>query len=151
MKLKTKRFLRSEYESKKPDIVIFIRDLDALQNDVVQLEIRKQYFRDSNAVVNKKGIYLLNIFEIEALLLADIDCFNKVYDSNLLKVSDPMQIEEPKEYLKLATRKRIYAYNESHNPDLFSHLNFDTLIADCKYFSNFINRFNTLLDKAQLS
>ncbi|RYY06953.1 MAG: DUF4276 family protein [Sphingobacteriaceae bacterium] len=129
-------------------MVIFIRDLDALENDTVQLEIRKQYFRDSNTVVNKKGIYLLNIFEIEALLLADIDCINKVYNSNLSRISDPMKIEEPKEYIKLATKKMISAYNESHNPNLFSQLNFDTLIANCKYFSNFIDRFNILLENA---
>lgn len=144
---KTKRFLRSEYESKKPDIVIFIRDLDALENDAVQLEIRKQYFRDSNTIVNKKGIFLLNIFEIEALLLADIDCFNKIYKSNLFKILDPMKIEEPKEFLKLATKKTIASYNESHNPNLFSELNLNTLIDNCRYFSDFISRFNLLINK----
>ncbi len=144
---KTKRFLRNEYELKKPEIVIFIRDLDALENDVVQLEIRKQYFRDFNTVVNKKGIYLLNVFEIEALLIADIDCFNRVYNVNLLKVPDPTKIKEPKEFLTLATKKTVASYNESHNPSLFNELNFNTLMDNCKYFSDFIYRFNGFIEK----
>ncbi len=139
---KTKRFLRSEYELKKPDIIIFIRDLDALENDVKQLEVRKQYFRDFNSVVDKKGIYLLNIFEIEALILADVDCFNKIYELNIAVVIDPMQVEQPKEFLKSESRKSAKQFNESHNPDIFNLLNFDTVKANCKYFDAFIKNLD---------
>lgn len=144
---KTKRFLRSEYELKKPDIVVFIRDLDALENDAVQLELRKQYFRDFNTVVDRKGIYLLNIFEIEALILADIDCFNRIYKTAVSKIVDPMKVKEPKEFLKLATKKTVASYNESRNPNLFSELNLDVLLTNCRYFSAFIQEFNILIAK----
>ena len=41
---KTKRFLRIEYENQKPDIVIFIRDLDSLLPNIKKLYERKDYF-----------------------------------------------------------------------------------------------------------
>lgn len=139
---KTKRFLRIEYELKKPDLIIFIRDLDTLENNAVQLELRKQYFRDFNTVVDKKGIYLLNIFEIEALILADIACFNKIYESNVSAVIAPMKVEQPKEFLKLATRKSVKQFNESHNSDIFNSLDFDIVKANCRYFDAFIKNLD---------
>ena len=54
-----------EYRLKKPDIVIFIRDLDGLKNNSTQVTLRKQYFTDFNSVVNRNGILLLHIYEIE--------------------------------------------------------------------------------------
>ena len=68
---KTKHFLSLEYRLKKPDIVIFIRDLDGLKNNSTQVTLRKQYFTDFNSVVNRNGILLLHIYEIEALILSE--------------------------------------------------------------------------------
>lgn len=135
---KTKRLLRIEYESKSPDIIIFIRDLDSLKSDKKQLSKRKQYFTDSNSVVNKKGLYLLHIYEIEALILADIETFNELYKCNILPIDDPMLIEEPKEYL----RERAKQYNESDNPDIFKLIDFEKALG-CRYFDEFINKLET--------
>ncbi|RYY05816.1 MAG: DUF4276 family protein [Sphingobacteriaceae bacterium] len=142
---KTKHLLRKEYQFEKPDIIIFIRDLDALEGDAEQLELRRKYFRETNSVVDYKGIYLLNIFEIEALLLADINCFNKEYQTNISKIADPMKIEQPKEFLKTATQKALKQFNESHNPSLFNLLNFDTIVKNCRYFNSFVQSFNKQL------
>lgn len=139
---KTKHLLRKEYRFEKPDIIIFIRDLDALENDVKQLEVRKQYFRNFNSVVDKKGIYLLNIFEIEALILADVDCFNRIYKSSITKIVDPMKMEQPKEFLKLATRKAVKQFNESHNSEIFNLLDFDIVKVNCRYFDTFVKNLN---------
>ena len=56
---KTKRLLKKEFEQQKPDIVIFIRDLDSTLPNKEKLYERKNYFTSSNNVVNKKGIPLL--------------------------------------------------------------------------------------------
>nr|MBA3987333.1 hypothetical protein [Flavobacteriales bacterium] len=80
---KTKHLLRKEYESHKPDFVVFIRDLDGLETDIDQVDRRKAYFTEFNSVIDKKGIYLLNIFEIEALILADIEAFNDLYNCQI--------------------------------------------------------------------
>lgn len=133
---KTKRFLRLEYETKNPDLIVFIRDLDSILPNVPQLNDRKLYFTNSNSVVDKKGVYLLHIYEIEALILADIEVFNQIYNSNILPVSDPMLIEEPKEYIRTREKK----YNESHNPDIFKEIRFEKAM-ECGYFSQFITNF----------
>lgn len=50
---KTKRFLRREFETQNPDIVIFIRDLDGLEHENDKITIRKKYFTKSNSVIDK--------------------------------------------------------------------------------------------------
>lgn len=134
---KTKRFLRIEYEIQKPDIVIFIRDLDSILPNRKKLYERKDYFTGSNSVVDKKGIPLLHIYEIEALILTDVETFNNIYDSNLAEVEDVMLISEPKEYLKNGSKK----YNESHNPQIFDLLDFEKTLT-CKYFDIFIKKLD---------
>lgn len=137
---KTKRFLRVEFESQKPDIVIFIRDLDSLLPNKVKLYERKNYFTSSNSVVNKKGIHLLHIYEIEALILTDIETFNIIYGTKIPKIIDAMLVNEPKEFLKMASKK----YSESHNSYIFDKLDFDKVL-ECKYFEKFIKNLDKLL------
>ena len=138
---KTKRLLRIEFENQKPDILIFIRDLDGTINKNTALADRKTFFRDFNRVVNKKGVLLLNIFEIEALLLADIQTFNTYFNSNIEYLEDPMEKENPKEFLKDNCKK----YDESFNPEVFALLDFDIVYNNCKYFKGFIKRFEKKL------
>jgi hypothetical protein len=137
---KTKRLLRIEYQQQKPDIVIFIRDLDSTLPNKSKLYERKNYFTSSNSVVDKKGIPLLHIYEIEALLLTDVGSFNSKYGTNLEEIENVMSIEEPKEFLKSATKK----YNESHNADLFKLIDFEKTL-NCLYFKIFIKKFDKLL------
>jgi len=132
---KTKRLLRIEYESKSPDLIVFIRDLDSLKSDKTQLHKRKEYFTASNSVVDKKGLFLLHIYEIEALILADIQTFNKIYGCEIEPVENPMLIEEPKEYLRV----RAKGYNESDNPDIFKFVDFEKTF-NCEYFEEFIHK-----------
>ena len=142
---KTKRFLRIEYQTQKPDIVIFIRDLDAVLPDKKKHNERKDYFTNFNSVVDKKGIYLLNIYEIEALILADINTFNKEFNVSIKSVTNVMSISEPKEYL----RERAKKYNESKNPEIFEKLTFGKVKSNCDYFNKFINDFDKILLKLE--
>jgi len=139
---KTKHFLRKRYEIEKPEVIIFIRDLDTLKTDKKQLDLRKNYFADFNSVVDKKGIYLLNIWEIEALILADIKTFNKIYNTEIIDFEDVMLVKEPKEFLELKTKKE---YKNSHNPEIFELLNFDNVMR-CKYFEEFISDFKNIVE-----
>ncbi len=138
---KTKRLLRIEYESKRPDIVIFIRDLDSILPNKKKIYERKDYFNSSNSVINKKGIWLLHIYEIEALILTDVEIFNRIYSTNLPSVENVMLIEEPKEYLKKASGK----YSESHNSKIFDLLDFDKAL-NCFYFKKFIEKFDKIVN-----
>ncbi len=137
---KTKRFLRIEFERQKPDVIIFIRDLDSILPNKTKLYERKNYFTSSNSVVNKKGIHLLHIYEIEALILADIETFNKIYKTKIPKINNVMNVNEPKEFLKMASNK----YSESHNSDIFHKLDFNKVL-ECMYFEKFIKNLDKIM------
>jgi hypothetical protein len=135
---KISRLLRVEYESQLPDVIIFIRDLDALEHDKKAKRKRQETFSYSNRIVDKRGLHLLNIYELEALIVAHIEIFNAQYGCLLETFDDPMTIEMPKEVLAGASG---YRFNESHNPEIFALLDFDTVKANCRYFSLFIKKF----------
>ena len=139
------QLLSVEFEEQKPDIVIFIRDLDSHEKDKKKLQEREDIFIHSNRKVSNTGIFLLNIYEIEALILADISTFNKKYNCNIEMFEDVMKVPDPKGVLLKATRGTIDRFNVSHNPDLFKLLNFDTVKQNCRYFSTFIEKFDKAL------
>jgi len=132
-----RRLLRIEYEDQAPDIIIFIRDLDSLENDRSAKRKRQEIFSYSKRIVDGRGIHLLNIFELEALILSDIEVFNNRYGCTLAEFNDPMLIPMPKEVLIEASG---YKFIESHNPDIFSLLNFDIVMRKCRYFSGFVRK-----------
>lgn len=138
----TKNKLRKEFEFSKPDVVIFIRDLDALFSNRVQLQKRLEYFREFRTVVDKKAVYMLNIYEIEVLILCDLATFRVHYGCECDEVGAPHEIEEPKECLK-AIYKR---YNEVHNPELFAKLEYQLLLERSKHFREFIAKFNKAIN-----
>jgi len=134
-----RRLLRVEFEDQTPDIVIFIRDLDSLENDRTAKRIRQETFSYSSHIVDRRGIHLLNIFELETLIFADIGTFNNHYGCVVNNIDDPMLVRMPKEVLIEASG---YKFNESHNPEIFNLLNIDNVIAGCRYFAAFIKKFN---------
>ncbi|MEX6687104.1 hypothetical protein QTN47_06340 [Danxiaibacter flavus] len=133
-----KRFLRREFEIAKPDFIVFIRDLDGKENNADMLSQRKEFFARCNSIVNKTGLFLLNIQELEALLFTDISVINKCYNVVLAAVDDCMLIEGPKEYL----RSNVRGYIETHNKELFEKYNYETIISNCRYFKKFDAEFS---------
>jgi len=138
---KIKRQLRKEYEIEKPDFVLFIRDLDSLEDNRFQLEQRKAYFTAFNSVVDKKGIFLLNIYALEALLLSDIPNLNSYFEVELNTIADCMYIEDPKGFLQ----KKIRKYSTGHNLALFSRLDYDRTTMNCRYFKEFAQVFDKII------
>jgi hypothetical protein len=140
-----RRLLRFEFEDKRPDVLIFIRDLDSHEKDSKKKRERKKIFAYSNRIVNKTGLFLLNIYELEALILADVEVFNDMYGCEVGAFADPMQVADPKEVLKEASRKAQRPFNESHNPEIFNLLNFNIVKLNCRYFARFIKEFDKRL------
>jgi hypothetical protein len=138
---KIKHLLRREFQIERPDFVLFVRDLDGLEHHAEQLNYRKACFTEFNSVIDKKGILLLNIYELEALLLTDIEAVYKYYGKEIGHVEDCMLIESPKEFLK----KNISAYSTGHNPDLFGLLDFKIVVAKCRYFKKFDEDFESIV------
>ncbi len=137
---KSKRVLRIEFEVEKPDIVIFIRDLDGLENDKSKLKSRKNYYIQSNSIVNKKGIFLLHIYEAEALIFTDIEAFNKANNTNYIFTGNPMDIVKPKEELLKIDSK----YKESDMAKIYKNIDFEKVLS-CKYFKNFIDESENIV------
>lgn len=141
---KTKTELRIECQLHKPDIIIFIRDLDGLLTKEFRAQRlkRQKYYKDFRGCTHtKKTIFFLNIWEIEALILADINSFNSYYNCNVEFDQNPMSILEPKEHLYKLNRK----YSESHNGKIMEKIDFDTVYNNCDYFKSFINKFDKLI------
>lgn len=142
---KTKRLLRLEYELESPDYVVFIRDLDSLKTDRAQLAKRKEYFTEFRTVVDRKAIFLLHIWEIEAIILADIEVFNKEYKCEEGIIENPSLIKEPKEFLKLISKGK---YKETDNSKLFEKIRFEKALK-CDYFDDFIFKFQDVISTLQ--
>lgn len=141
---KTKTEIRIECITHRPDIVIFIRDLDGLATPYYRDKIllRKTYFNDfKGSTLCKKTIYLLHIWEIESLIFSDLNAFNKFYDTDLQQNLISYHIENPKEELYKLHRK----YSNSDNLKIFEYSNFDTIYNENIYFKKFIDEFQKLI------
>lgn len=136
------RSLETEAKIEKCKFIIYIRDLDGLpsQNDLI---VKKhQWFDVLNNLTGKNNIFLLNIWELEALIFADIESFNKSYRTTIKPVGNPMLISDPKGKLKEATRKSRKPFEESHCPDVFKLLDLDVVSNNCSFFKDFLGEFD---------
>ena len=138
---KFRHILRKEYEFRKPTCSIFIRDLDALKTDRKALGDKRKLFTKFKSIVDKKAIFLLNIYEIEALILSDIEAYNLYMKTEVPPVSNPMLQVKPKEYLQDHSK-----YIEARSPKILERLRIDTVISNCQYFSQFIKDLDKKLD-----
>jgi len=139
---KIRKSLPIEFADKKCKFIVYIRDLDAFKSEDTKLRAKVKWFKDLDAFVNKEGVLLLNIWELEALILGDIDTFNKLYNVNHKFTKDPMFQKEPKELLKKITAKEKKQYKENNCPKLFEHLDIDQIENKCKFFKNFLQEFD---------
>ncbi len=135
--------LNIEFSDKKPDFVIFIRDTDALITEKLKTKRVIDWYNDLSQKI-KKSILLLNIYELESLIIADIENFNKIYGTTIKNNRDVHYIKEPKEELIRKTRNNKKKYKESDCPDLFKSLNFETIRKNCQLFRNFLVDFEKL-------
>lgn len=144
---KTQRLLASNYQEKRPRLVIYIRDLDALASDEAKLRERQQEFAEIKRIVGPEAIFLLHVVQFEALLWADIDVFNHHYGVSLSPKGDPTMIEQPKKKLISATDKpkanKQYSPNDSAK--LAAKLDYAKLLKSCPYFREFDEAFASKL------
>ena len=142
---KIKRKLPKEFNDKRCSFIIYIRDVDDFKTNKAKINKLYGWFKDLDSTVNNKGILLLNIWELEALILADIATFNKLYKVSHQYPGDPMVQKEPKEELMRITAHCNKNYKESHCPEIFEQLNFDNVEKNCTYFRDFIIEFDKKL------
>ncbi|WP_125916664.1 hypothetical protein [Hymenobacter coccineus] len=145
---KALRMLPKQYAEQQPDIVVFTRDLDALASDVTQMQKRRNEFNAINLCVGGKGIFLLHIYEFEALIMAHIGPFNTLYKCTCNPQADPMRIIDPKGNLQEASRKgKRGEYSENDCEEVCAQLDYAELVKNCGYFRDFDAAFAAKLPK----
>jgi hypothetical protein len=127
------------------DYILCVRDLDSLLSNTDIISKRETWFNNVNSKIDNKGIFFLAIYEMEALILADIENFNRIYNLNFNLDKDPIEVVEPKEFLKELTN---YKYKTSHCSKIFELADFEKIYQNHvgKYsFQEFINRLDNTL------
>lgn len=142
---KLKKQLPIEANDKRCKLVIFIRDLDAFETDKKKLKARTDWFKTLDKLIDNKGLLLLNIWELEALILGDFEVFKKLYNPSKTFNGNPVFQNEPKEFLKAITSKSIRQFHESHCPDLFKKLDIGLVEKNCSCFKSFLVDFDKRL------
>lgn len=136
---KFKRILKAELSLNKLDALVLIRDSDSVKNDKVKIKARSSW-ADSIAIEISptKFFFLLNIAMLESLILADIDCFNKIYNANITFKGNPEMEPNPKGKLFEGTLKLKKKYSENDADKIFSKLDISKLIEKNASFRNFL-------------
>ncbi|MEM6317725.1 MAG: DUF4276 family protein [Bacteroidota bacterium] len=141
--------LKSEIITRKIDYLILMRDLDGLPSEIDEIKKRNTWFNKIEKGVSKECVRFLIIYELEALILADIDSFNKIYQTKYQLKTSPKFQSEPKELLKKITFKSQRKYKESDTPEIFQQLNFQNLYQNHTgehSFQSFIDELTTNLN-----
>ena len=142
---KMRRILKVEISSRTHvSAVIVVLDLDSHGQDVEALREKKAWFEKLNDSFPQSGLLLLNVYELEALILADIASFNRLFGTNIKFKGDPMAQKDPKEYLTRATRSHRRTFAVKDNPEIFKHLNFEQVKQKCRYFKEFTRDLESL-------
>lgn len=124
------KLLQSEFIDSKLEKVIFVRDADeVLSEQIVQKQHKRdRWFKQANQTIQGKGVFFLAVYEMEALIIADIKTFDKMYSVKTKEVGNPMMCFDPKAYLKKSSVKsKRGAYEEKHAPEIFQKLDFKTV------------------------
>jgi hypothetical protein len=125
--------LKSEFLGEDLHYIVLIRDLDGLLSENSKIKMRDTWFNNANKFIENKGIFFLAIAEMEALILADIETFNRMYSLNIKPIGNPMTTLKPKEDLqRFSDKSKRGRYTENHAPDIFKSLNFKTIYKNHK-------------------
>ncbi|MEO8146672.1 MAG: DUF4276 family protein [Bacteroidia bacterium] len=139
------RIMQFQFKDAKCKFIIYIRDLDGFATEKQKVAEKQNWFYQLDKAANNKGILLLNIWELEALILADIETFNRLYKSSIRFKGDPTKQKEPKEFLAYNTRNNQKKYRESDCPEIFEKLSLETVSKNCPYFKEFVSAFDKKL------
>ena len=123
--VKFKKLLNAEIaRRKKIDVVVIAIDLDGLPFDEKKIKAKLDWYENFKKITSLKNELFLMIYELESLILADIETFNLLYKSKIVFKGNPLFQANPKEFLIEKTRNLPKRYNESSSPEIFNALDF---------------------------
>ena len=134
---KARTMFRLTYQSKRPDLVVIFRDLDGPANDDAKRREREALFAEMNELVENKGVLLLHVYTIEALLIAHIEVFQQKFGWQCRVPSNPTTIPQPTQFLRDASRNSRRRYDKASCPDMMALVDYPFLTGRCRYFAAF--------------
>ncbi len=143
---KVKELLEREMQRHNLDFIVYVRDLDGLPSEQEKINKLEKWFQQVR--VDNNGFLFILIFELEALILADIQTFNQLYKVKISFKTNPLHKPNPKEFLKAQTAKTNKKYHESHTSEIFEASDFDEIISKHKgkqSFQSFIQELDEKL------
>lgn len=138
---KTENELRIEVDTQKPALLIVVRDSDCIRTEDQKLKGRSLWYQNLTKSLAIPKLLLLNIAELEALILADIDSFNKLYKVLIKPPGDVSMIADPKKLLREKTDGLRKKFQESDCPTIFSNLDIAVIQKNCLFFRDFMVDF----------
>jgi hypothetical protein len=140
--VKAAELAKAEFRRLKLDFVLYIRDLDSLANDVAKIEYRTVIFTKMLENINYKGIFMLNIYEIEALILADFEVFKTYYKNTEwhFEAEKATIITDSKGVLSSFSNKK------TDITAILPLLRIPIIIQNHIHFKAFVENFDTMLD-----
>lgn len=138
---KARALISDDFQEKAPHFVVVMRDLDSNAADTHKRAGREAWFTALNQELAGRGLFLLHIYELEALIAAHPEVFNAHYGAAYRPQTDVMRILEPKEKLREATRKCRTIYEPEHAAALFAKIDYARLLTRCRYFREFDQAF----------
>ena len=129
---------------KEYELIIFVRDLDAPRSNNNEFKIRQDWFLRLASTFSG-SLFLLNIQELEALILGDIDTFNKMFKTTTKFSGNPESKDSPKDFFITETYKTRKRFGVSDNEKLIPLLDFEKVKAKCQFYSEFIQELETQL------
>lgn len=145
---KVTAILKTEIAKNKIDLLILVRDLDGLLSDKKGIKQVENWAQTIKKKLSTKQLFII-IFELEALILADVDAFNTIYKIRYQLKTSPKFQSNPKELLKQITRKTKRKYKESDAPEIFQQLNFQKVYQNHKgeySFQSFIKELENTIN-----
>lgn len=161
--------LRKEFQIEKPDLVIYIRDSDALETNKKQIDFRKAAFSEKRRRVEGRAILLLIVVEAEALVLADIEGYIEYHLKRQIRwaraitteqleairaeklalfshINDPMLDPDPK---KTLMEIGSLPYDESRLAGVSEYLRLPVVLQNHRGFALFFKRFLKKFDRLE--
>ncbi len=141
------RIINFDCERHDIDLVILAKDLDDLPSSKKKINDLTSKIKQISKHTDPTILPFIVIFEQEALILADIQAFNKIYSTKSTFSKNPKFQSEPKEYLKQLTNKGKKKYKESDTPEIFKELDFSKVYQN----HNGENSFQSFIDELESS
>lgn len=134
---KAQTMFKLRYAAKQPDLVIIFRDLDGPADDEVMRQKRAVFFAEMNALVGSRGLFLVHVYTIEALLIAHIEVFQQKFGWQCRVPANPTTIPKPAQFLRDASRNSRRRYDKASCPDMMALVEYPYLTKRCRYFAEF--------------